>query len=140
MSAMAVESVRSAYNAGYRGFLGFCDLVGFELEPYMRRIARVALGPAREVVVVVPKGNFKTTLCSLLGLHHLLVTEDTEVRIGAGVRRQAEICLKRMKGFARHDAICDRITVTHFELRDERGGDLTVLSGEGRGSTATAPA
>jgi phage terminase large subunit-like protein len=82
-------------------------------------------------VVVVPKGNFKTTMCSLLGLHHLLVTPDAEVRIGAAVRRQAEVCLKRMKGFARHDAIRDRITVTHFELRDEQGGDLTVLAGEG---------
>jgi phage terminase large subunit-like protein len=97
----------------------------------MRRIAKAAFGDARELVVVVPKGNFKTTMCSLLGLHHLLVTPDAEVRIGAGVRRQAEVCLKRMKGFARHEAIRDRITVTHFELRDEQGGDLTVLAGEG---------
>jgi phage terminase large subunit-like protein len=127
----APERSGARIEPGYRGFLRFCRLVGFDIEPYQRRIARAAFGDARELVVVVPKGNFKTTMCSLIGLHHLLVTPDAEVRIGAGVRRQAEICLKRMKGFARHEAIRDRITVTHFELRDEEGGDLTVLAGEG---------
>jgi phage terminase large subunit-like protein len=106
-------------------------MLGFEPQPYMRRIARVVHGNARAVVVILPKGNYKTTLCSLLGLHHLLVTEDAEVRIGAGVRRQAEVWLKRMKGFARHEAIRDRLTITHFELRDEQGGDLMVVAGEG---------
>jgi phage terminase large subunit-like protein len=131
MAATWPEPPQTLIGPGYQGFLRFCDMLGFPLQPYMRRIARVCHGPAREVVIVVPKGNFKTTICSLLGLHHLLVTDDAEVRIGAGVRRQAEICLKRMKGFARHDAIADRLTITHFELRDEMGGDLTVLAGEG---------
>jgi phage terminase large subunit-like protein len=131
MALAAPERPETRIEPGYRGFLAFCRLVGFDIEPYQRGIARAAFGDARELVVVVPKGNFKTTMCSLLGLHHLLVTPDAEVRIGAGVRRQAEICLKRMKGFARHEAIRDRLTITHFELRDELGGDLTVLAGEG---------
>ena len=124
---------------GYRGFLRFCDLVGFGLQPYMRRIAKACFGPARQIVIVLPKGNFKTTICSLIGLHHLLCRPDAEVRIGAGVRAQAEICLKRMKFFARHEAICDRLTITYFELRDELGGDLTVLSGAGERLHGTSP-
>jgi hypothetical protein len=117
----APERSGARIEPGYRGFLRLCRLLGFDIEPYQRRIARAAFGDTRELVVVVPKGNFKTTMCSLIGLHHLLVTPDAEVRIGAGVRRQAEICRKRMKGFARNEAIRDRITMLETVERPRRG-------------------
>ena len=139
MAVIDADPEQTAVDPGYRGFLRFCDALGFELQPYMRRIARAAFGPTRELVIVFPKGNYKTTICSLLGLHHLCPDRTPRCRIGAGVRQQAEICLKRMKGFARHDLIRDRLTITYFELRDELGGDLTVLAGAGERLHGTSP-
>ena len=68
MPTIAPDRPETLIRPGYRGFLGFADMLGFDLQPYMRRIARAAFGETRELVVVVPKGNFKTTLCALLGL------------------------------------------------------------------------
>ena len=126
---MAPERPDTAFTPGYHGFLAFAESIGAELAPFQRRIARAHFGH-RKVVAILPKGNYKTTTCALLGLHHLLVTPGAEVRIGAASRRQAEICLKRMKGFARHPLVHDPITITHFELRVAEG-DLMVVSAEG---------
>jgi ketosteroid isomerase-like protein len=131
MPTMAPERPETAIAPGYPGFLAFVDSIGESLAPYQRRIAR-AFFDNEETVVILPKGNLKTTTAALLGLHHLLVTADAEVRIVAASRRHAEICLKRMKGFARHPLVRDRVTITYFELRhEELRGDLTVLSSDG---------
>src|SRR5215211_3575374 len=108
MPAIAEKPAEIAIKPGYRGFLAFCEAIGEQLEPFQRRICRAAFSSARKVVAILPKGNFKTTTCALLGLHHLLTVDGAEVRIGAATRRQAEICLRRMKGFARHESIRDR--------------------------------
>lgn len=71
----------------------------------MRRIARAYFGEAREVCVVLPRGNSKTTLAALIGTHHLLTVEGAAVTIGAASVQQARICLERIKGFAAHPAI-----------------------------------
>lgn len=122
---------RRTIRPGYRGFVAFCEAIGEPLAAYQRRIAR-RFFENLELVVILPKGNLKTHTAALLGLHHLLVTPDAEVRIVAASRRHAEIVLKRMKGFARHPLVRGRVTITYFELRhEELRGDLTVVSSDG---------
>ena len=131
MPTIAPERPDTAFKPGYRGFLAFAAAIGEPLAPYQRRIAR-AFFNSLELAVILPKGNLKTHTAALLGFHHLLVTPDAEVRIVAASRRHSEIVLKRMKMFARHPLVHDRITITYFELRhEELHGDLMVISAEG---------
>lgn len=113
---------------GYSGLVAFCELIGEPLAPYQRRIARLYFGPEREVAAILPRGNAKTTLAALVGLHHLLTVEEAAVTIGAASRDQARICFERMRGFAQHPALEELLVVRHLELRheDERG-DLRLL-------------
>lgn len=132
MAPAAAIAPETGFKPGYSGLIDFCDLIGEPLAPYQRRIARAVFGEAREVVAILPKGNFKTTRAALIELHHLLIVDSAEVAIGAASRRQAEICLRRIKGFARHPAVADRIQIKYWEVRNEEaGGILQVLSAEG---------
>ena len=74
------------------GFCGFAERaarVGLDLEPFQRKIAKAALGPERELLILLPRGNGKTSLQALVALHHLLVTEEAEVFCCASSRDQA---------------------------------------------------
>jgi hypothetical protein len=46
---IGVDSVEVAVKPGYRGLIGFCDLIDEGLEAHERRIARAHFGEAREV-------------------------------------------------------------------------------------------
>lgn len=85
MATIAPERPETAFKSGYKGFLAFCEAIGEPLEPFQRRICRAAFSSARKVVAILPKGNYKTTTCALLGLHHLLTVDGAEVRIGAAM-------------------------------------------------------
>lgn len=127
------ESARSlAVEPGYRGLLAFCESVGFELEPFMKRIARVFFGPARQVVVVLARAISKTTMAALLGLHHLVSMPGARVVIGAMAKDQARVCYERMRGFAQHPSLEDEVTIRHLELRHEEGWLRVVPSHGGR--------
>jgi phage terminase large subunit-like protein len=115
---------------GYNGFLEFCEAIDFELEPYMRRIARAYFGKAREIVIVLSRGNGKTTIGALIGLHHLLTVPTASVVIGASSRDQARIAFERMEGFLEHEALEGMVTVRHLELRYE-GRKLRVVPSDG---------
>jgi len=85
-------------------------------------------GPEREMAAILPRGNAKTTLAALIGLHHLLTVDGAAVTVGAASRDQARICFERMRGFARHPALEDLLVVRHLELRHEDDvGDLRLL-------------
>jgi phage terminase large subunit-like protein len=103
--------------AGYQGFLAFCEAIGHPLEPYMRRIARAYFGRAREVAAILPRGNAKTTLAALIGLHHLLTVRGANVVVGAASVQQARICFERMEGFITDPVLEDMVTLRHLELR-----------------------
>lgn len=109
--------------SGYGGLLAFAEAIDQPLEPFMKRIARAHFGREREVVVIIPRGNFKTTLAALLGLHHLLTVPNAAVTIGAASTAQANICYKRMQGFARHPVLRDHLEVLKLELRFEVAGE-----------------
>jgi phage terminase large subunit-like protein len=109
----------TAIKPGLNGFLGFCALIGFELEPYMRRIARAYFSPAREICVVLPRGNAKTTMAALIALHHLLTVQGASVVVGASSRDQARVACERMESFLDHDELDGVVTRRHLELRFE---------------------
>ncbi|MDQ3678645.1 MAG: hypothetical protein M3401_17910, partial [Actinomycetota bacterium] len=69
----------------------FCAQVGLQLEPFQRRIVRAANGPERELLVLLPRGQGKTTLLAALALHHLLTVENAAVYCAASSRDQARI-------------------------------------------------
>jgi hypothetical protein len=69
LATIAPDRPETTIRPGLNGFLVFCELVDFELAPYMRRIARAYFGGAREVAAILPRGNAKTTLAALIGLH-----------------------------------------------------------------------
>ena len=109
---------------GFAGLVEFCKLIGEPLAPYQRRIARAYFGPAREVAAILPRGNAKTTVAALIGLHHLLSVEGAMVTIGAASRDQARIAFERMRGFAQHPALDGQLVIRHLELRHEDGDGL----------------
>src|SRR5215204_1133742 len=100
MTTIAPERPQTSFKPGFAGFEAFCEMVDFRLEPYMRRVARVFFGPARQIAIVLPRGNFKTTMAALLGLHHLVSVQGARVVIGAMAKDQARVCYERMRGFA----------------------------------------
>lgn len=55
----------------------------------------------RETLILISKKNGKSTLLSLLALHHLLITDNAECVIAAASRDQATIILDQAAGFVR---------------------------------------
>jgi phage terminase large subunit-like protein len=119
MATIAPKRPELAIKPGLNGFLAFCEAIGFELEPYMRRIVRAYFGRARKVAAVLPRGNAKTTLAALIGLHHLLTVKGASIVIGAAPVQQARVCFERMEGFLAHEALEGMVTLRHLELRFE---------------------
>jgi hypothetical protein len=87
VATIAPKRPEAAIRPGLNGFLAFCELIEFPLEPYMRRIARAYFGTAREICVVLPRGNAKTTMAALIALHHLLAAKK-----GLALTRSQEVC------------------------------------------------
>src|SRR5215211_7591123 len=118
MTTIAMKRPEPAVKPGFDGFCDFCELVGWPLERYMRRIARAYFSQAREVVAILPRGNAKTTLAALISLHHLLTVRGASVVIGAASRDQARIAFERALSFL-YGELEDVITRRHLELRYE---------------------
>lgn len=94
----------------------FCEHVGLRLEPFQRRIAAAAAAPERELVVLLPRGNGKTTLTAALAVHHLATRDDAQVYCAAASRAQAAILFEAAVRFVlRLDE--PRLVVRHLELR-----------------------
>ncbi len=94
----------------------FAEQVGLHLEPFQRRIVRAAAGPERELVVLIPRGNGKTTLMAAIALHHLLEREDAEIYVAAASRQQAAILFEAAVRFALR-LENEHAVIRHLELR-----------------------
>ena len=97
-------------------FQKFCDLIGLELEGFQKKIVSAISGPQRETVVLICRGNGKTTLLAAIALYHLLTVPRASVYCAAAGRKQAAILYEAAADFARilnHENIVDR----HLELR-----------------------
>ena len=97
-------------------FTSFCGQVGLHLEPYEGKIERAVAGPQRETVVLIPRGNGKTSLLAAISLHHLVTRPGAAVYAAAASREQARILYEAAAAYARvldHPNLVDR----HLELR-----------------------
>jgi phage terminase large subunit-like protein len=97
-------------------FPDFCASVGLDLEPFQRRIATAANGPERELAVLLPRGNGKTSLLAAYALWHLVTVPKAAIYAAAASREQARILYEAAASYARaldHPNIVDR----HLELR-----------------------
>jgi phage terminase large subunit-like protein len=110
-------------------FFDFCELIDFAVEPFQRKIARAAFAPERELLVLLPRGNGKTTLLAALAVHHILTTPRPAVYCAAASRDQARVLFEAAREFAAHPAIASRITLRHLEMR-VAGGHLRVLASD----------
>ena len=79
---------------------------------------------------MLARGNAKTTMASLIGLHPLMTVRTASVVIGASSRDQARIAFERMEGFLEHEALEGMVTLRHLELRYE-GRKLRVVPSDG---------
>lgn len=121
---------------GYRGFLRFCDAVGYrELKPFQRRIARAHFDRERECVAILPRGSAKSTLAALLAVHHVLSRERPGVYVGAAARDQARVIGAMVRALSRHPAIAPHVVWRTDALRwasDPKGpAVLNVVASSG---------
>jgi phage terminase large subunit-like protein len=112
------------FTPGYRGFLKFADAVGLRLEPFQRRIARAFFAGERTLLVLLPKGNGKTTLLAGIALHHLLTHPNPQVYCGASSVAQARILFEAARDMSRRLPAAERVVIRSLELRREDGGGV----------------
>ena len=75
-------------------FKRFCDeILGLKLEPFQERIVRDVFSARRETLILLPRGNGKSTLLAAVALWHLLRTREPRIAIGAASREQAATLL-----------------------------------------------
>lgn len=113
---IVAERPEIAVEPGYRGLLSLAEAVGYPLEPFQRKVARAVLGPEREALILLPRGNAKTTLTALVALHHLLSTEDAKIYFVAASVPQARIAFEAAADFARR-LDHPNVVFRHLELR-----------------------
>ncbi|GAC1406097.1 MAG: terminase large subunit [Mycobacterium sp.] len=106
----------------------------FEIEEWQAVVLADIMGDVREALVLLPKGNGKTTLFSALALYHLLTTPDAKCYIAAASRDQATLMFDHARGFVeRSDGIKQRLLVRKGskEIRSRRDmGFIKVLASD----------
>jgi phage terminase large subunit-like protein len=107
----------------YRGFLGFCRTVGLNLEPFQKRIARAVFDGQRELLVLLPKGNGKTTLMAAVAVHHLLANPNPSIYCGAASVAQARILFEAARDMSKRIP-GGEVVIRALELRREDGGGV----------------
>jgi hypothetical protein len=119
----------------YNGFCRFCKVVGYELRPFQRRIARAHFATEREVVAILPRGSAKSTLASRIAVHHVLSRERPGVYIGAASRDQARIIGAMVRELSLHPAIAKHVVWRLDALRwasDPKGSAvLQIVASDG---------
>lgn len=110
---------------GYRGFLGLAEAAGLDLPPFQRKIAHAAFGSQRELLVMLPRGNGKTTLMAAIALHHLLSRGEPAVYCGAASVAQARILFEAARKLAASlPTASERVVIRSLELRRADGGGV----------------
>jgi phage terminase large subunit-like protein len=77
------------------------DGSAFALQAYQRRDLVPYFDGCRELVILLPKKNGKSTLIAALALYHLLTVPNAECIIVAASREQADIVLRQARMFVR---------------------------------------
>ena len=110
-------------------FKRFCsEVLELRLEPFQVEITREVFSPRRECLILLPRGNGKSTLLAAIALWHLLSAKQPQVAVGAASRDQAAVLFDIARGMASHPAI-PRVEITRREIA--RGGYLKVVASDG---------
>lgn len=113
-------------------FSRFCELVGLELEGFQLKIVGEAFSPRRETLVLIPRGNGKTTLLAAFALYHLFANTHPQIAIGAASREQAGTLFEFARAMVAHPTLSKRVDVTRREIRRRDGnGWLRVVASDG---------
>lgn len=113
------------------GAVAFAGALGQPVFDFQRLILRALHGPEREVVVILPRGNAKTTLGGRAALHHLIANPSASVALGSGSREQAGIAYDVMVADSEHPVLAGEVEARLHAMRAARGGVLRVVSGRG---------
>lgn len=113
-------------------FVSFCAIVGLQLEPFQRLILLEVFDGRRELVVLIPRGNGKTTLFAALALWHLLTHPAPRVYLAAASKDQADLAFEAARDFARsHPSLKKRVRIKFRRIeRADGAGYMRVLSSD----------
>jgi len=90
-------------------------------------------GPERELLVICPRGQGKTTLLSAVAGHHLISAERPRVYIGAASVQQARLAFEAARDLLAHPAVADLTEIRALEIRlgDGTGGVMRMVPSDG---------
>lgn len=113
-----------------RAFCAFArERCGIQVEPFQRRIVRAHYSH-RETLVLLPRGNGKSTLAAALALHHLTSTHRPQVIIAASSRDQARVLHEAARDMVLDSPwLAERVDIRWRELR-AGGGTLRCISSD----------
>ncbi len=97
-------------------FEEFCETVGLHLEPFQRTIAQALTGGDDEALILLPRGQGKTSLVAALALWHLVTVENARVYCAAASRDQARVLFEAADRYARQLGD-EHVIHRHLELR-----------------------
>src|SRR5215216_1974279 len=125
--ALRMNSSGSSADRFERFAARFC---GLRLEPFQRVIVREVFADRRELLVLLPRGQGKTTLFAAVGVFSLLSTREPAIYVCAASRDQARLLFEIAKRMVRtHPELERRITPRYSELRVD-GGFLKVIASD----------
>ena len=90
--------------------------MGLDLEPFQRTIVEAPTGDEHETVILLPRGQGKTSLVAALALHQLVTTLGAAVYCAAASREQARILFEAADRYARA-LDSPHVVHRHLELR-----------------------
>lgn len=111
-------------------FAEFFAMLGYRLEPFQREIVREAFSERRELLVLIPRANGKSTLLAAIALWSLLRGRGSQIVVGAASREQASVLFDIAREMAQHTEIAPLVEVTRREIRTTDGW-LKVIAADG---------
>lgn len=114
-----------------------------KLERWQREVLLDYFGGARELTVLLPKGNGKTAITSALAIEHLLTEPDARCYIAAASRDQAAIMYDFARGFVQRNPALEEVILVRSGYRELRlkdgGGFLKVLASDDATADGVGP-
>jgi len=111
-------------------FAEFFAMLGYRLEPFQHQIVAEAFSPRRELLVLIPRANGKSTLLAAIALWSLLRGRGSQIVVGAASREQASILFDIAREMAQHPEVSPLVEVTRREIRTTDGW-LKVIAADG---------
>jgi phage terminase large subunit-like protein len=108
----------------------YTEILGLRLEPFQVKIAKEVFSNRRECLILLPRGNGKSTLLAAIALWHLLSAKQPQVAVGAASREQAAVLFDIARSMASYPAIASRVEITRREIRTPSGW-LKVVASDG---------